>query len=349
MERQARIRWMERLIYIGGWCIAWGAILISIQSHADVTRMGRDIIGFSLFLLTPFLILFLVNNCWLVPCLLMRRRFGLYALLLLAVMGILFYFFFLQRIWVTGHLSFPAVPGTPPPPFPPNSVEPMLVVVAFLLIGFNVAVKLFFKSLHDDEVMKELEKRHLESELRCLKYQLNPHFFMNTLNNIYVLVDIDAVKAKETILKLSKLMGYVLYEAVGESVSLVREVRFLQSYMALMKMRYTEKLVVTADFPFVVPDVPVPPLLFISLLENAFKHGVSSRASSFVEVKMRVEGEDVFFSCRNSNHKCRDMLHSGVGLDNVRKRLALLYGRNYTLTVTEDKDSYSVLLIVPVL
>ena len=225
-------------------------------------------------------------------------------------------------------------------------------VLAITGIAFGTAIVIavrFYKNLFSDEVMKELEKRHLESELRCLKYQLNPHFFMNTLNNIYVLVDIDAVKAKETILKLSKLMGYVLYEAVGESVSLVREVRFLQSYMALMKMRYTEKLVVTADFPFVVPDVPVPPLLFISLLENAFKHGVSYRASSFVEVKMRVEGEDVFFSCRNSNHKCRDMLHSGVGLDNVRKRLALLYGRNYTLTVTEDKDSYSVLLIVPVL
>ena len=348
MEKQTKIRCMEQLIYVSGWFIVWGTILMSIQSRTDMTRPYGDIVVFSLFLLAPFFILFLINNCWLVPCLLMRRRFPLYAVSLLLVIGMLFYLFSLQRIWIAEHLSFRAVPGNPPPS-PPDSVEPMLIIVAFLLVGFNVAVKFFFKSLHDDEVVKELERQRLESELKYLKYQLNPHFFMNTLINIYVLVDLDAEKAKRTILKLSKLMCYVLYEAVGESVSLVREVQFLQSYVALMKLRYTEKLVVTVDFPFVVPDVPVPPLLFISLLENAFKHGVSYRASSLVEVKMRVEGEEIFFSCRNSNHRCGDVSHSGVGLDNVRKRLDLLYGKNYTLAVSEDKDIYSVLLIVPVL
>lgn len=147
------------------------------------------------------------------------------------------------------------------------------ITVAILLVGFNLTIRFFLKSLHDDEMLKELEHQHLESELQYLKYQLNPHFFMNTLNNIHALVDIDAEKAKKTIIELSKLMRYVLYEANNSQISLEREIQFLENYIALMQLRYTEKLRIQTDFPLIVPRVQIPPLLFISLLENAFKHG----------------------------------------------------------------------------
>lgn len=133
-------------------------------------------------------------------------------------------------------------------------------------------------------MLKELEHQHLESELKYLKYQLNPHFFMNTLNNIHALVDIDSEKAKKTIIELSKLMRYVLYEANKSQISLKYEIQFLENYIALMKLRYTEHLDIQTEFPLIVPHVQIPPLLFISLLENAFKHGVSYRESSYIHV-----------------------------------------------------------------
>ena len=162
------------------------------------------------------------------------------------------------------------------------TIQSYIILSAILLVGFNLTIRFFLKSLHDEEMLKELEHQHLESELQYLKYQLNPHFFMNTLNNIHALVDIDSEKAKRTIIELSKLMRYVLYEANKSQISLEREIQFLENYIALMKLRYTERLTIYTDFPIIVPRVQIPPLLFISLLENAFKHGVSYREDSFM-------------------------------------------------------------------
>lgn len=134
-----------------------------------------------------------------------------------------------------------------------------------LMVGFNIAIKLFFKSFRDEEMLKELEHQRLQSELEYLKYQINPHFFMNTLNNIHALVDIDTGKAKSTIVELSKLMRYVLYEASNKTILLSREVQFLKNYIALMSLRYTNKVSIQMDFPVEVPEVQIPPLL-LSLL-----------------------------------------------------------------------------------
>lgn len=221
------------------------------------------------------------------------------------------------------------------------------ITVAILLVGFNLTIRFFLKSLHDDEMLKELEHQHLESELQYLKYQLNPHFFMNTLNNIHALVDIDAEKAKKTIIELSKLMRYVLYEANNSQISLEREIQFLENYIALMQLRYTEKLRIQTDFPLIVPRVQIPPLLFISLLENAFKHGVSYREDSYIEVRIAQVDEGILFACKNSKHACTQDTHHGIGIENIKKRLHLLYGTNYTFTITEDEVSYHVLLIIP--
>lgn len=221
------------------------------------------------------------------------------------------------------------------------------IIVAILLVGFNLTIRLFLKSLHDEEILKELEHQHLESELQYLKYQLNPHFFMNTLNNIHALVDIDGEKAKQTILELSKLMRYVLYEANKSRISLEREIQFLENYIALMRLRYTEQLTIKTNFPVIVPDIQIPPLLFITLLENAFKHGVSYQESSYIEVSITRTDEGIAFACHNSKHTCTAHEHHGIGIENIKKRLHLLYGNNYTFTLTEDASSYHVLLIIP--
>ena len=117
--------------------------------------------------------------------------------------------------------------------------------------------------MRDEEALKELEHQHLQSELQYLKYQINPHFFMNTLNNIHALVDMDAGKAKRTIVELSKLMRYVLYEASNRTILLSREIQFLDNYIALMKLRYTGRVRIECCMPDEVPEVQIPPLLFL--------------------------------------------------------------------------------------
>lgn len=114
-------------------------------------------------------------------------------------------------------------------------------------------------------MLKELEHQHLQSELQYLKYQINPHFFMNTLNNIHALVDIDTGKAKSTIVELSKLMRYVLYEASNKTILLSREIQFLENYVTLMSLRYPDRVSIEKNFPLEVPEVQIPPLLFVSL------------------------------------------------------------------------------------
>ncbi len=114
-------------------------------------------------------------------------------------------------------------------------------------------------------MLKELEHQHLQSELQYLKYQIKPHFFMNTLNNIHALVDIDTGKAKSTIVELSKLMRYVLYEASNKTILLSREIQFLENYVTLMSLRYPDRVSIEKNFPLEVPEVQIPPLLFVSL------------------------------------------------------------------------------------
>lgn len=222
------------------------------------------------------------------------------------------------------------------------------MMIALLMLSFNIAVKLFFKSLRDKEAMKELERHNLQSELEYLKYQINPHFFMNTLNNIHALVDIDAEKAKDTLVELSKLMRYVLYEANNPQVALSKEVQFLQHYVELMRIRYPECVRIELELPGDGTEVMLPPLLFISFVENAFKHGVSYQKESFISIRLELDGDSLLFRCFNTQSAGGEDKHHGIGLENVRKRLQLLFGSDYKLSINEDEHSFEVLLAVPV-
>lgn len=238
-------------------------------------------------------------------------------------------------------------------PRPPLSRRPFMFfhlfnffTMATLIIGLNIAIKLLFKSIRDEHRLKELEKQKLSTELEYLKHQINPHFFMNTLNNIHALIDIDSEQAKQTVLELSKMMRYVLYDAALPRLPLQKEIQFLRNYIELMRIRYTDKVDIQVSFPEEVPDVSIPPLLCISFIENAFKHGISYRNPSFIYFCMKIEGSELHCQVINSSFGEADD-HKGVGLDNIRKRLRLLYGEHYTLHIENEEESYKVLLIIP--
>ena len=235
------------------------------------------------------------------------------------------------------------------------------IIILVLMLGMNLGVKLYFKQKADQRQLTELEHKNLEQQLEYLKYQLNPHFLMNTLNNIHALVDIDGERAKEAIIQLSKILRYVLYESNHERVSVNKELEFMQNYTDLMRMRYGKKLQFTdTSCQLVTPgtDQPqmIPPLLFISFVENAFKHGVSYQQPSFIEItgkryKDKQEHNRLLWSCRNSKHQKQQQTtvpqQGGVGMANVRQRLDIIFGNNYTLNVNETDNTYEVTLDIP--
>ena len=257
---------------------------------------------------------------------------------------------------IHGGKPFPR-PRYNPDELRPISPVPMLgpgEAVAFfgglMLMGLNLGVKLYFKTQEDREQRERLEKQDLERQLEYLRYQVNPHFFMNTLNNIHALVDINPERAKTTIVELSKMMRYILYEGDKKLIPVQREALFLKNYIELMRLRYSSRVSINLDIPEMMPDVMLPPLLLIIFVENAFKHGVSYAAPSFIDIKVTVTQEMLQFRCRNSRQEQKPdekKKKGGVGLANARRRLDLLFHDKYSLEIKEDDKEYDVQLEIP--
>lgn len=222
------------------------------------------------------------------------------------------------------------------------------LVILILLLGLNLFIKYYFRLMDERKDFRELERKNLEQQLQYLKYQINPHFFMNTLNNIHALVDIDPEKAKKTIEELSKMMRYVLYEGNKKYISLNKEITFISGYVKLMRIRYSDKVRITTNLPEPGVDKLIPPLLFVTFVENAFKHGVSYKKESFIDMSMALEGNRLTFECHNSKIPKDSDSHGGVGLINTRKRLDLIFGRDYSLDIKDGEDDYRVKLDIPV-
>lgn len=219
-------------------------------------------------------------------------------------------------------------------------------VVLLMMLGVNIGVKMFFKVQRDERTMREVERQSLEKELEYLKYQINPHFFMNTLANIDALVEIDPKKARTSILDLSRMMRYALSEGAKTLVPLCHDIDFMRHYLSLMRLRYVKGVNVSVDFPKNDNGVSIPPLLFVTFIENAFKHGISYRDASFVDIQLTVDDNNVRFHCVNSRH-ADDKHGTGIGLENVRRRLNLIYGTRYKLHIEQPEGKYELSLIIP--
>lgn len=198
--------------------------------------------------------------------------------------------------------------------------EVMKVIMAVLLIGVGLGAFFYVESRRKERRMKELEAENTKQQLESLRYQINPHFLMNTLNNIHALVDIDPEKAKESI----------------------------EHFISLMRLRYPEDAVrIETLFPEDRSGAAVPPLVMASFVENAFKHGISYSAASFIRVKVELQDGKVVFHCSNSSFPSEGDKRHGIGLENIRKRLSLLYGNAYTLSTDEEEGRYDVLMAIP--
>ena len=218
-----------------------------------------------------------------------------------------------------------------------------------MLVGFDTGLRISFRLAEAERVKDKLEKDNVESQLAFLRNQVSPHFFMNTLNNIHSLIDIDTEEAKESIIRLSKLMRHLLYESEIEKIPIRKEISFVENYIDLMKLRYSDKVAIRVKLPKKLPDKTIPPLLFTSFLENAFKHGVSYQNTSFINIEFSCTDQNLTFEIINSNPKSeKEEESSGIGIENARKRLDLIYGDQYSLEIVVNDKEHYVRLSIPI-
>ena len=224
---------------------------------------------------------------------------------------------------------------------------PTLISAAFFQLVFiflAIGARSIIRSNDIQFQLQEEKRKTAEAELTWLKHQLNPHFLFNTLNNISSLTQIDPDKAQESIGELSDTLRYALYDTDTDKVPLSGEVGFMDNYIHLMQLRCNELTEVKTTWVLPAGDVKIAPLLFISPIENAFKHGVNARMASFVHIGLQPEGQDLVFHCENSvfEKSGEDHIGSGIGVENLKRRLELIYPNAYSYEQSEKDGVYSV-------
>lgn len=346
----------EKVLY----AVIWSAIMIlpvvlELWNLISDSRFDWDFVLRWWSGMLPLILLFIIHNQFLIPNLMKRGKIGAYILSILILTAA-----------YAGYVLLSMPPKPPMPhmnPMPPIHHMPVhkrplpfhfhllfKLMLAVLTMGLNVAISLLFTYTRDQAARKELENRRLQEELKYLKQQISPHFLMNVLNNIHEMTEENVEEAQDMILELSYLLRYVLYESEKDMTTLRSECLFISSYISLMKQRYVEDIVtVAAEMPeSISEDISIPPLLFISFIENAFKHGISYNSKSFIDISLHEKDGEIFFLCRNSIPAERNNAAiGGVGLSNVKRRLNLLYGNSYSLNISTDNNIYSVNLTIP--
>ncbi len=245
------------------------------------------------------------------------------------------------------------------PPFFPDRVGTDFFVAFRILKTFTniytlaimvIAIKLLKKWYYDQQEAKSLEKEKLEAELKFLKSQVHPHFLFNTLNNLYSLTLKKSDNAPEVVLKLSELMSYMLYDTSARQVALSKEINYINHYIDLEKIRYGDRLDISFNTAGNMAGKMIAPMLLLPFIENSFKHGVSGELETvWVSLDLHVEGDKLVFKVENSKspeeeHVKISSYRSGIGLKNVRRRLDLIYGKNYDLKIFDEKDTFLVVL-----
>ena len=288
--------------------------LISYLTTSD-TQIAWESIWIAFYWLAPSIGIYLLNFYLCVPLLWFHRRywlFGLTNVLLVGVGNIHIFYNDLNTLpnnFRAGYLSF------------------IIISLLVNLMAIGIALSIRY-------VMRQNEKKQkvIEAELAWLKNQINPHFLFNTLNNISSLTQINADEAQNAVMQLSDLLRYAMYETNNPRVPITGEVDFMRNYIELMKLRCNEMTKVEAQFSISNTQTEIAPLLFISLIENAFKHGTNSNAPATIDIHLEQVNDTIIFTCDNTNNpkSTKDRSGSGIGLENTRRRLELMYHGNYT-------------------
>ena len=254
--------------------------------------------------IAPYLLIFLIHNSVIAPRYMLRKKYVLYIVAdLLTITAVFAAVELYERFLPESMLAHDGPYIISRKASFTDLAIYWNVLLGLFMTGVNTSIKLVYKSMRDEQEMEALKRQNLQAEMDYLKYQINPHFFMNTLNNIHALIDIDAEYAKQTVIELSKMMRYVLYDSGRESISLEKDIQFIRNYIELMRIRYTDAIDIRLDAPGSLPGrISIPPLLLIVFVENAFKHGVSYNRHSFIHIQVGYADRRVSATIVNSRH-----------------------------------------------
>ena len=300
-------------------------------SHEQTISLVR-VAAFSIFPLCMMTV-FYTNYLWLVPRYYIaheERFYWIFNMIMILVLAVL------MQLWM--HLLHPLFPDDGRPHPEPSFLKQLLFVARNI---FNLSVVLFIATsmeissrwhqMEDERI--EMEAARKEAELANLRSQINPHFLLNTLNNIYALTAFDTEKAQKAIMELSKMLRHMLYDNQQNMVNLKEEIQFIGNYVNLMKLRLPQNVEVRFHSNYPEPcNIQVAPLIFISLVENAFKHGVSPTEKSFIDINISAEKDLLTCEIKNSNYPKtqQDRSGHGIGLQQVERRLNLSYPQRHT-------------------
>lgn len=288
---------------------------------------------------------YFANALYLVPALLLKNKLWQYGFALL--LAIVFVSIFIQ--FVEYGLNLPRLMHEifrPNTPYKPRAFWFRFDFPGFLMtllaFGASTIVALVRKSQQDALLRQELEKQQVATELSLLKAQINPHFFFNTLNNIYALASLDVESAKKAIHMLSAMMRYVLYDARKEFTLVSQEIKFIDNYIELMKLRLPNKVTVTYQKPETFKQELIAPMMMLPYVENAFKHGVSSQTPTEIKIRIGHDTNRLTLYVENTIFKSNalNMEGSGIGMVNTRRRLELLYPGKYEVKTEEKNGQY---------
>ena len=343
MERMNKNRGLMIAIHTIGWGLMFGFPLLFNQGRSTI-----DWVGYARYCVGPlcFMVIFYLDYFVLIDKLLFRRKIWAFVLvnivLILAVVVVMHLWFEFFRIYVQ-EVPPPRKRG---PRIPVAVVMLRDVMLPGMTAALSVAIRVTGNWYRTETERRQAEQARTQAELQNLRNQLNPHFLFNTLNNIYALIAIGPDRAQEAVLQLSGLLRHVLYEKNGERVPLAKELAFMRSYVELMSLRLPSSVRLKVDMvdAAATQGLTIAPLLFITLIENAFKHGVSADAPSFVDISLTVtpDGNGVHGRIVNSYFPKRDndRSGSGIGLENLRRRLGLLYPGRYSLRTEREGDCF---------
>jgi len=349
--RLLKIRWLYHFMY---WLLYYSMTIALYSGLHEPIKAG-------MFVTTAIMVViqalfFCINTYFLIPRLLFTRQYSWYALcllLLLIICPIVFQSFqYLYDLWAD-----PARMKTMR--FFSIGSWIVEVIICIYAIGLATGVKFAKDTLINQHLQKEREKHYLETELKFLRAQIQPHFFFNTLNNIYSLTLKKSDQAPDIILKLSDLMSYMLYESTAPLVPLTKEIDYLRNYLDVEQLRFGQRLTIDFSITGITTGVQIPPMILILFLENSFKHGVKHNISDILlTIRLKVAAGYLFFHVENpvSEEEWPPTTASaspeagsskGIGLKNVRRRLDLLYGNTCTLDIREENKVFIVSLKMP--
>jgi hypothetical protein len=342
------------------YAIIWILVLISpyLRYLQDISPNGRNrMIGDWTNLSLLFLV-FLLNLFVLVPKFLFNNKRSQYTVIVIVMISVV----------AVVNITLHPVMGRPPhpemvnprpdfPQNPPMNLQSIMgailntLIAALLIIGSSTALELEYKWRSEQKLRKDAEKEQLKTNLALLRHQVSPHFFMNTLNNIHTLIEMDSEKAQDAVERLSTLMRYLLYDSAQSTIELNKEIEFIHSFISLMQLRHSDEVEVTTVIPERIPDIKIPPMLFISLIENAFKHGVSYPLKSYIHFELQFDKTSLSCFVKNSKHNITSNFlgeYSGIGLDNIKDSLKLLYEDDFQFNIFDRENEFEVNLKIPV-